>query len=144
VLVVGATGSIGRIVVDEAVRQGYVVRASVRTPFKARKFPPQAEVISGDVTRPETLTDAVDGIDAIVFTLGSDGAGKVGAETVDYGGVRTVLAALGPRTAHRAHDFHRSHQSHRFMQSLHGISRLETTCGAIGACERTALSMTRR
>ena len=26
-------------------------------------------------------------------------AGKVGAETVDYGGVRNVLAALGPRTA---------------------------------------------
>jgi uncharacterized protein YbjT (DUF2867 family) len=31
------------------------------------------------------------GVDAIVFTLGSDGTGKVGAETVDYGGVRNVL-----------------------------------------------------
>jgi uncharacterized protein YbjT (DUF2867 family) len=36
-------------------------------------------------------------VDAIVFTLGSDGAGKVGAETVDYGGVRNVLNALGQR-----------------------------------------------
>jgi uncharacterized protein YbjT (DUF2867 family) len=99
VLVVGATGSIGRLVVEEAVRQGHVVRALVRTPSKARKFPAQVEVISGDVTRPETLTTAVDGIDAIVFTLGSDGAGKVGAETVDYGGVRNILAALGSRTA---------------------------------------------
>src|SRR5271167_1671305 len=99
VLVVGATGSIGHLVVEEAVRQGYVVRALVRTPSKARRFPTQVEVISGDVTRPETLTAAVDGIDAIVFTLGSDGARKVGAETVDYGGVRNVLAALGSRTA---------------------------------------------
>ena len=56
-------------------------------------------MISGDVTRPETLTAAVDGIDAIVFTLGSDGAGKVGAESVDYAGVRNILRALGSRTA---------------------------------------------
>jgi uncharacterized protein YbjT (DUF2867 family) len=34
VLVVGATGSIGRLVVEEALRQGYVVRALVRTPDK--------------------------------------------------------------------------------------------------------------
>ncbi|HTO75109.1 MAG TPA: NmrA family NAD(P)-binding protein [Thermoanaerobaculia bacterium] len=30
VLVVGATGSIGRLVVEEAARQGHVVRALVR------------------------------------------------------------------------------------------------------------------
>jgi uncharacterized protein YbjT (DUF2867 family) len=39
----------------------------------------------------------VDGVDAVVFTLGSDGAGKVGAENIDYGGVRNVLAVLGSR-----------------------------------------------
>jgi uncharacterized protein YbjT (DUF2867 family) len=39
----------------------------------------------------------VAGVSAIVFTLGSDGEGKVGAENVDYGGVRNVLAALGDR-----------------------------------------------
>ena len=99
VLVVGATGSIGRIVVEEALRQGHAVRALVRNPDKARQLPPDAQVVVGDVTRPETLSGAVDGVDAIVFTLGSDGAGKVGAETVDYGGVRNVLAALGSRPA---------------------------------------------
>src|SRR5208283_4423018 len=45
-----------------------------------------------------TLAGAVDGIDAVVFTLGSDGAGKVGAENIDYGGVRNVLSARGSRT----------------------------------------------
>ena len=43
VLVVGATGSIGHLVVEEAVRQGYVVRALVRTPPKALTFPAQVE-----------------------------------------------------------------------------------------------------
>ena len=94
VLVVGATGSIGRLVVQEAVGQGYAVRALVRDPGKARLLPSAAQVVVGDVTRPESLVEAVRGIDAVVFTLGSDGTGKVGAETVDYGGVRNLLRAL--------------------------------------------------
>jgi uncharacterized protein YbjT (DUF2867 family) len=99
VLVVGATGSIGRLVVEEALREGHAVRALVRAADKARQLPHEAQVVLGDVTRPDTLPDAVDGVDAIVFTLGSDGAGKAGAESVDYGGVRNVLGALGPRKA---------------------------------------------
>jgi uncharacterized protein YbjT (DUF2867 family) len=99
VLVVGATGSVGRLVVDEALRQGHVVRALVRTTNKARQVNAQAQVIIGDVTRPDTLRDAVDGVDAIVFALGSNGLGKAGAEAVDYGGVRNVLRALGSRNA---------------------------------------------
>src|SRR5271165_3378907 len=134
VLVVGATGSIGRLVVEEAVQQGYVVRALVRTPSKARKFSAQVEVVSGDVTHPETLTAAVNGIDAIVFTLGSDGAGKVGAETVDYGGVRNVLAALGSRTArialmtsigvtNRTGSYNRSTESHDWKRRAERLVR---------------------
>jgi uncharacterized protein YbjT (DUF2867 family) len=98
VLVVGATGSVGHLVVEEALRRGYAVRALVRTPGKARRLPPEAQVVLGDVTRPDTLPGVVDGVDAVVFTLGSDGAGKVGAESVDYGGVRNVLGALSSRT----------------------------------------------
>ena len=65
---------------------------------KAGQLPSQAQTVIGDVTRPETLAVAVEGVDAIVFTLGSDSAGKAGAESVNYGGVRNVLAALGART----------------------------------------------
>lgn len=102
ILVVGATGSIGRLVVEEAIRQGHSVRALVRSKDKARRLPAQAQLCFADVARPETLREAVDGVDGIVSTLGSDGMGKIGAETVDYGGVRNVLAALGsqkPRIA---------------------------------------------
>ncbi len=58
-----------------------------------------SELKRADLTRSDTLTTAVHGVDAIVFALGSDCAGKVGAENVDYGGVRNVLSALGSRTA---------------------------------------------
>lgn len=93
VLAVGATGSIGRLVVAEALRQGYKVRALVRDAAKARRMlPPQAELIVGEVTQADSVQAAVDGVDAIVFTLGASNA-----KDVDYGGVRNVLAALGPR-----------------------------------------------
>src|SRR4051794_35175887 len=99
VLVVGATGSIGRLVVDEAIRQGHAVRALVRDPGRASQLARGALVVTGDVTRPDTLAGAVEGVDAVMFTLGSDGAGKAGAESIDYGGVRNALRALGARTA---------------------------------------------
>jgi len=134
VLVVGSTGSIGHLVVEEAVRRGYAVRALVRTPSKARKFPEQVEVISGDVTRPETLTAAAAGVDAIVFTLGSDGKGKVGAESVDYGGVRNILHALSsqkPRIAlmtsigitNREGSYNRSTESHDWKRRSERLVR---------------------
>src|SRR5208337_659384 len=87
------------LVVDEVIRQGHAVRALVRNPSKKRQLPSEAQVVIGDVTRPETLSGAVDGVDAIVFTLGSDCSGRIGAENVDYGGVRNVLRALGSRTS---------------------------------------------
>ena len=99
ILVVGATGSIGRLVVEEALSQGHKVRALVRTATKVRQLPHEAQAVMGDVTHQETLPGAVEDVDAIVFTLGSDGQGKVGAENVDYGGVRNVLSALGRRRA---------------------------------------------
>ena len=99
VLVVGATGSIGRLVTAEAITQGYATHALVRDPGKARQLPAGVQLMVGDVTQPHTLPAAVEGADAVVFTLGSDGAGTVGAETVDYGGVRNILVALGTRPA---------------------------------------------
>ncbi|HUN70407.1 MAG TPA: NAD(P)H-binding protein, partial [Burkholderiales bacterium] len=96
VLCVGATGSIGRLVVAEAIRQGHKVRALVRNAAKGRSLAKGVELVVGDVTRPETLAAAVEGVDGIVFTHGSDST-KAGAEAVDYGAVRNVLRALGGR-----------------------------------------------
>lgn len=98
VLVVGATGGIGHLVVAEAVRQGYATRALVRNPEKAAQLlPPEADVVVGDVIRPETLPRALEGVDAVILTLGSEGGES--PELVDYGGVRNVLEALGGQRA---------------------------------------------
>jgi uncharacterized protein YbjT (DUF2867 family) len=98
VLVVGASGSIGRLVVEEALNQGHRVRALVRAAPRGRPLPPQAQVVLGDITRPETLAGALDGVDAVVFTHGSNGD-KSATESVDYGAVRNVLTVLGAQPA---------------------------------------------
>src|SRR4051794_25843872 len=91
VLVVGATGSIGRLVVSAAARHGLTVRALARDVDRARRLLPDAEVVAGDLTDPDGLTAAVADVDAIVFTHGSAGGAY---EDVDYGGVAAVLRAL--------------------------------------------------
>jgi len=96
VLVVGATGSIGRLVTEESVRHGYITRALVRNEASRRDLDPKAQVVVGDLTDAATLTAAVDGIDAVVFTHGSHG-GAAQAEAVDYGAVKNVLTALNGR-----------------------------------------------
>lgn len=97
VLVVGATGSIGRLVVAEALRRRHRVRALVRDAAKAeRVLPASTELVVGDLTRPGTLGAAAEGSDAIVFTRGS-GTREAEVRDIDYAGVVNVLAAAAGR-----------------------------------------------
>ncbi|MCU1407318.1 MAG: hypothetical protein JWQ43_3621, partial [Glaciihabitans sp.] len=89
---------IGRHVVAEAVRQGHTVRALVRSASKARDLDLAAQVMEGQLTDAATLTDAVDGIDGVVFTQGAYG----NPEAVDYGAVKNVLTALEGRPVRMA------------------------------------------
>ncbi|MGC3995353.1 MAG: SDR family oxidoreductase [Propionicimonas sp.] len=134
VLVVGATGSIGAHVVTEALAAGHRVRALVRSAAKAGTLPAGAEAVIGDVTRPSTLVAAVEGIDAVVLTLGSDGQGATGARTIDYEGVRNVLAALDGRpvrvalmtaigVTNREGSYNRSTQAHDWKRRSERLVR---------------------
>jgi uncharacterized protein YbjT (DUF2867 family) len=97
VLVVGATGSVGRHVVAEAVRQGYETRALVRDPSRAGLLDAAALTVVGELTGAQTLVEALAGVDAVVFTQGSSYGDAAAAEAVDYGAVKNVLQALGGR-----------------------------------------------
>lgn len=97
VLIVGATGSIGRHVVEMSIEMGHQPKALVRSPQKSNLLPEGVEIVFGDVSVPETLTGIGDDIDAVIFTLGSDGLGRIGARAIDYGGVRNILQRLKHR-----------------------------------------------
>jgi uncharacterized protein YbjT (DUF2867 family) len=97
VLVVGATGGIGRRVVAAAQGDGLDVRALVRDPSRAERLLPGAELGTGDLEKPDTLHTALSGVDAVVFTHGGNGSPDA-ARRIDYGGVAAVLRALDGRT----------------------------------------------
>ena len=70
VLVTGATGRIGRRVVDRLVEAGVPVRALTRRPADA-DLPSVVEVVSGDLTAPDSIETALDGVTTVflVWTL---------------------------------------------------------------------------
>lgn len=64
ILVIGATGHIGRNVVTRLTAAGARVRAMVRDPDTAG-LPTPVEVAPGDLTLPDTLSESLRGIDAV-------------------------------------------------------------------------------
>jgi uncharacterized protein YbjT (DUF2867 family) len=92
VLVVGASGSIGRRVAAESVAQGYETRVLVRDPAQASLFPDSARVVVGDPKDPASLGEALDGVTGVVLTQGTFDDDLL--EQVNYGPVRNVLEGL--------------------------------------------------
>jgi uncharacterized protein YbjT (DUF2867 family) len=64
ILVIGATGNIGRQVVSQLVATNVHVRALVRNPDCAN-LPAQVDVVRGDLTVPETLDPPLADVDAL-------------------------------------------------------------------------------
>lgn len=71
VLVTGATGNVGRRLVDDLLAGGHTVRALTRAPQRAA-LPDPVEVVAGDLADPTSLGGVLDGVDAAhLFALGS-------------------------------------------------------------------------
>ena len=70
ILVLGATGATGRLIVSKAVAKGYDVVALVRSKAKATDLA-GVELVEGDARDPAALTRAIAGCDAVVSSLGT-------------------------------------------------------------------------
>jgi uncharacterized protein YbjT (DUF2867 family) len=74
VLVMGATGFVGRALVPALVEAGYEVRATTRNPARVASLP-HIEWIRCDVNQPRDVERALEGVDALFFlvhAMGSD------------------------------------------------------------------------
>jgi uncharacterized protein YbjT (DUF2867 family) len=69
ILVTGATGNIGRNVVEQLVQRGADVRALVRDPAKA-SFPAGVEVVQGDLLDVDALRSAMSGVSTLFLLNG--------------------------------------------------------------------------
>jgi uncharacterized protein YbjT (DUF2867 family) len=99
-LVAGATGRVGRFVVEHLHRAGHEVRALTRNPAKAN-FPEGVEVVVGDLTQPQTLTAALEGVTGLhLINFGGDDYSplQTGEEIVamaEKAGVKRVTVLMG-------------------------------------------------
>ena len=87
IVIVGATGKIGKQVTIQALNQGHSVTAFARSPNKLQEFDGQINIVQGNVLEATSLHEAIDGQDAVICTLGmplmnNDGLRAKGTENI--------------------------------------------------------------
>lgn len=99
ILVAGATGNVGRPLVEQLNREGHQVLALTRNP--AARFPEGVEVVIGDLTQPETIAPALEGVVGLhLINFGGENYGQLetGEEIVklaEAAGVKRVTVLMG-------------------------------------------------
>jgi uncharacterized protein YbjT (DUF2867 family) len=94
VVVAGATGGTGRLVVKHLIAEGYEVRAMVRSLEKGKQvFGEDVAMVRADVTEPSTLPPLLAGADFVISAIGVSGRGEARPEDVDYGGSLALIDA---------------------------------------------------
>ena len=100
ILIIGATGNIGCRVVSQLPSTGLQIRALVRNPAAAR-LPAHVEVIYGDLTRPATLDEGLDGIDTVFLVWVAPAEAAAAALGQIAKRVRRIVLLSAPlKTAH--------------------------------------------
>lgn len=97
VLVLGATGKTGRLVVDRALAKSHEVTVLVRDPSKFRTK--GARVLAGDATKSDDVMNAVRGQDAVIDTIG--GTTPYKTTRLETTSVRNIIDAMRAEGARR-------------------------------------------
>lgn len=105
ILVTGATGNVGRIVVDQLVASGARVRALTRRP-EAAAFSAGVEVVRGNLREPETLEAALHGVERMYLFPVAETAEQVVARAKRAGVRHIVVLSSGAVTGGADTGFH--------------------------------------
>ncbi|MBF6091770.1 NAD(P)-dependent oxidoreductase [Nocardia cyriacigeorgica] len=89
IAIFGATGTLGRHVLERALRQGHEVTILTRDASRVASTHDNLRVLEGDVLDPAAVDGAVAGQEAVLICLGNGRKGVVRAE-----GTRTVIEAM--------------------------------------------------
>jgi putative NADH-flavin reductase len=99
ILVYGATGNIGSLVVDEALARGHYVTAVSRDPSQITKQHPNLTAVAGDLLDPDSVLSLVAGKDVVITSvrgvIGDDKDPKRALQYLAVVGVVEQLLDLG-------------------------------------------------
>ena len=90
-LVIGAAGRTGQLVVDQALSAGHTITAFVHSE-EDYEAPARVATFQGDVLKPESVTEAMQQQDAVIDTLGGHVPWR--QTTLETNGARNVIAAM--------------------------------------------------
>jgi putative NADH-flavin reductase len=90
-LIFGATGTIGRQVVWQALEQGHTVTAFARDPAKLEIQHPNLKIFQGDVLDFRSVQQAVQRQEVVLCTIGS---GQKRTGTIRSEGTRNIIRAM--------------------------------------------------
>jgi uncharacterized protein YbjT (DUF2867 family) len=95
ILIVGATGTLGRQVARRALDEGYQVRCLVRSQRKAAFLKEWgAELVEGNLCQPETLASALPDIDAVIDAATARITDSLSIKQVDWEGKVNLIQAV--------------------------------------------------
>ncbi|AFY73169.1 putative nucleoside-diphosphate sugar epimerase [Synechococcus sp. PCC 7502] len=93
-LIVGATGTLGRQITRHALDQGLKVKCLVRNPQKAAFLKEWgADLVIGNLTKPETLTKAIEGTTMIIDAATTRATDSARIKKVDWEGKVALIQA---------------------------------------------------
>lgn len=94
ILIVGATGTLGRQVARRALDEGYKVRCLVRSQKKATFLKEWgAELVSGSLSQPDTLPAALEGMDVVIDAATARATDSLSIKQVDWDGKVALIQA---------------------------------------------------
>src|ERR1700694_2517099 len=73
-VVLGATGRTGRLVVEQGLAAGHTVTVLARSPEKLTTTHANLRVVTGQATDTSSVSRALEGADAVISTLGGNGS----------------------------------------------------------------------
>jgi putative NADH-flavin reductase len=92
IVVFGASGKTGSLLVDEAVKSGHNVIAYVRKPESIKSVHPNLKVVAGYLNEKEKLRSVISGSDACISTLGGASLLKHSPEIME--GINNIISIM--------------------------------------------------
>ncbi|MFK8050813.1 MAG: NAD(P)-dependent oxidoreductase [Halioglobus sp.] len=94
VALLGATGMVGRFIIQESLSRGYDVRALARTPAKLDEYRDRISIVKGDARNPEVIRQLLNGSDVVISALGPVKADGNAAKFVSTAVTTNVLREI--------------------------------------------------